>query len=120
MSKEVSVDSFDLPDDAHKTVIVPGNPSLVTYIVDAEQIKDLTLGFIARLIRKTWVNKAGVSTVYFGAVPYLSAMGDLNNVDENYGMDTGKSIVLYFLSNASTYRGEQAKIVKAELKRRIK
>ena len=95
-------------------------PSTDPALVSAEAIKNVTLGFIARLIRKTWVNKAGTSTVYFGAVPYLSAMGDLNSVDENYGMDTGKSIVLYFLSNASTYRGPQAKIVKAELKRRIK
>jgi hypothetical protein len=95
-------------------------PAADPNLVDAEAIKNLTLGFIARLIRKTWVNKKGESTVYFGAVPYLSAMGDLNNIEDTYGMDSGQSIVLYFLSNASTYRGPQAKIVKAELKRRIK
>ena len=94
-------------------------PATDPNLVDAEAIKNLTLGFIARLIRKTWVNKKGESTVYFGAVPYLSAMGDLNNVNENYGADSGQSIVLYFLSNASFYRGEQARLVKAELKRRL-
>jgi hypothetical protein len=34
-------------------------------------------------------------------------------------MDTGKSIVLYFLSNAGTWRGETAKRVKAELKKMV-
>ena len=69
-----------------------------------------TLSEIAREIRKDW------SKVYFGAVPYLDAMSTLNSINDNYFMDSGKSIVLYFLSNASTWRGETAKRVKAELK----
>jgi hypothetical protein len=36
--------------------------------------------------------------------------------DEMYGYDTGKSVVLYFLSNATSWRGEVARRVKAELK----
>jgi hypothetical protein len=35
---------------------------------------------------------------------------------DRYGMDSGKSIILYFLANASTWRGDTAKRVKAELK----
>jgi hypothetical protein len=48
---------------------------------------------------------------YFGAVPYLNAMrwGD-------YGADGLESVVLYFLSNATTFRGEAARRLKAELK----
>jgi hypothetical protein len=57
--------------------------------------------------------------VYFGAVPYLEAMSSLNQVGENYGMDTGDSIVRYFLSNAASWRGEVAKRVKNELKQII-
>jgi len=57
---------------------------------------------------------------YFGAVPYLDAMRSLNSVTDNYIYDSGKSIVLYFLSNASTWRGETAKRVKAELKAMVK
>jgi len=53
---------------------------------------------------------------YFGAVPYLQAMSTLDSVDDNYIHDSGKSIVLYFLSNATTWRGETARRVKAELK----
>ena len=69
---------------------------------------------IAREIRRTWKN------VYFGAVPYLDAMSTLNKVTDNYVMDSGKSIVLYFLSNASGWRGDDAKRIKAELKAMIK
>lgn len=65
---------------------------------------------IAKEIRKDW------QKVYFGAVPYLDAMSTLNKVTDNYFQDSGKSIVLYFLANASTWRGDTAKRIKAELK----
>ena len=65
---------------------------------------------IAREIRKDW------KKVYFGAVPYLDAMRDLDKITDNYMYDSGESVVRYFLSNASTWRGDVAKRVKAELK----
>lgn len=84
-------------------------------IITAEKIKNMSVANIANVIQKDWGAK-----VYFGAKPHLKAMHTLNTVNEMYGCDTGKSIVAYFLSNASTYRGETAKIVKAELNKRIK
>ena len=65
---------------------------------------------IAREIKGDWKN------VYFGAVPYLEAMLQLESVDDDYGYDSATSIELYFLGNASSWRGETAKRVKAELK----
>lgn len=53
---------------------------------------------------------------YFGAVPYLTAMSELDSIDDSYYFDSGRSIVLYFLSNANTWRGETARRVKAELR----
>ena len=53
---------------------------------------------------------------YFGAVPYLNAMLELDSIDDSYYFDSGRSIVLYFLSNANTWRGETARRVKAELR----
>ena len=53
---------------------------------------------------------------YFGAVPYLDAMVYLNSIDDYYFLDTAKEVVLYFLANASTFRGEDARRLKAELK----
>lgn len=57
---------------------------------------------------------------YFGAVPYLDAMLQLESINDKFYEDSAKSIVLYFLSNASTWRGETAKRVKAELKAMVK
>jgi len=73
-----------------------------------------TLSEIASEIKKDW------EKVYFGAAPYLNAMAMLESVNDKYGMDSAKSIVLYFLSNASTWRGETAKRVKTELKAMVK
>jgi hypothetical protein len=75
---------------------------------------------IARDIKKTWVDKNGRSNVWFGAVPYLDAMFSLSNISDNYGADSGKSIVLYFLSNAAQFRGPQARLLKDELKAHCK
>lgn len=65
---------------------------------------------IAREIAKDWRNP------YFGAVPYIRAMQSLETIDDKYGADDAKSIVLYFLSNAQTWRGDVARRVKKELK----
>jgi hypothetical protein len=70
---------------------------------------------IAQEIRRDWT-ATSKNGIYFGAVPYLDAMSSLDKPTDRYGYDSGKSIILYFLSNASTYRGETAKRVKAELK----
>ena len=70
---------------------------------------------IAKDIRKDWGEK-----VHFGAKPYLDAMLALDSINDNYGWDSGKSIVRYFLSNASTWRGETAKRIKTELKAMVK
>jgi hypothetical protein len=56
----------------------------------------------------------------FAARPYLAAMLTINNEHEQYGHDTAKNIILYFLSNASTYRGIKSKQLKNELKLLIK
>ena len=65
---------------------------------------------IAQEIREDWKN------VYFGAEPYLEAMGSMDTIEGMYRYDTAKSVVLYFLSNAQTWRGEVARRVKKELK----
>ena len=54
------------------------------------------------------------------AYPYLDAMGALNSINDNYGADSGKSIVLYFLANAQTWKGETARRIKKELKELVK
>ena len=66
---------------------------------------------VAKDIKKEWGDK-----INFAAKPYVQAMLDLNTIDDQYGAEDAKSIILYFLSNASTFRGPRAKELKAELK----
>lgn len=75
-----------------------------------------TFAEIAREIKQTWKN------VYFGAKPYLQAMATIDSSDKNapYMLETAEDIVIYFLANAQTWRGEDAKRIKAELKSMIK
>ena len=65
---------------------------------------------IAREIELEWPK------VNFAARPYLSAMHSLSSIDDDYYLDSGRSVVLYFLSNAQTWRGEAARRIKKELK----
>lgn len=76
---------------------------------------NMTLAQIASEIRKDWAKP------YFGAVPYLNSLASLDTMkDEGFGFDMPNEQILYFLSNASSWRGETARTVKAELKRRMK
>lgn len=66
---------------------------------------------IAREIDKDWGEK-----VNYAARPYLDAMYSLRNITDAFLLDSGKSVVLYFLANASTWRGETARRIKKELR----
>lgn len=54
--------------------------------------------------------------VNYAAEPYLDAMSDLESVNDSYFQDSGRSVVRYFLANASTWKGDVAKQIKKELK----
>jgi hypothetical protein len=64
---------------------------------------------IATEIAKDWKKPC------FGAIPYLDAMGELESIHDSYYLDSARSIVAYFLSNASGWRGEKAREIKKEL-----
>lgn len=73
------------------------------------------LNIIAQEIRKDWGAK-----INYAAKPYLDAMQQLESVNDSYGYDSGKSVVLYFLCNAQSWRGETAKRIKKELNAMVK
>ena len=73
-------------------------------------IEKRSIRSIALDIRKEWVK------VNYATKPYLDAMMELNSINDKYYNDSAKSVVLYFLLNASSFRGERAKALKAELK----
>lgn len=65
---------------------------------------------IASDIRANWPKP------YFGAIPYIFALRHLNQISEPYGCDSGVSCVAYFLENAQTWRGPEARRIKSELR----
>lgn len=69
-----------------------------------------SISAIAREISRDWKKP------YFGAVPYLAAMRDLGSIEDAFFADSARDIVIYFLSNAGTWRGDVARRVKKELK----
>lgn len=69
-----------------------------------------TISTIAREISRDWKN------VNYAAKPYLQAMRSLDSASDSFGYDSAKSVVAYFLANASGYRGDTAKAHKAALK----
>jgi hypothetical protein len=74
----------------------------------------VTVSEIAHAIAKDWTNVSPY------AADYLNAMKEIRNVDDNYYADSAKSVILYFLANASSYRGENARSYKALLKDMVK
>jgi len=73
-----------------------------------------TISEIAIEIKQDWKNPN------YGAVPYLDAMLSINNINDDYFQDSASSVVIYFLSNARTWKGETAKRIKAELNKMLK
>lgn len=68
------------------------------------------LHVIAREIKRVWPKP------YFGAAPYIDAMLSMDSIHEYYFFASGDSIVRYFLANARTWRGDDARRIKAELR----
>jgi hypothetical protein len=64
---------------------------------------------IAADVRAHWAK------VNYAAEPYLAAMDELTLITDNYYADDADSMVRYFLSNATTWRGPDARRIKKEL-----
>ncbi len=72
------------------------------------------LHVIASDIRANWPNMPE------NARAYANPMAALDKITDAYYADSAQSVVLYFLSNATTWRGPEARRVKDELKAMLK
>ena len=82
--------------------------------MSATTLDGLAIYELATIIHNDWVKPN------YAAVPYIEAMLSLENIEDFYGLDSARSVVSYFLSNAASWRGAEARAVKAELKRRVR
>lgn len=73
--------------------------------------KPRTLPELCAAIRADW------KPVHAWAKPYLEAMECCQTVNDKYFAEDGKIQVIYFLSNATSWKGEVARTVKKELKK---
>lgn len=71
---------------------------------------------IFTIAKEIWADWSAQGKNFPHAFPYLEAMHQLDRITDDYGCDSAKSVVLYFLANVQSWRGETAKRIKAELK----
>ena len=79
---------------------------------ETRKIDNRSLSQIALDIKKDW------GVVDKKAEQYLNVMRTLKSIDDKHGFDSGKLIVVQFLFNAQSWRGEVAKATKIELRKR--
>lgn len=92
----------------------------------AREVNALSLHAIAKIIGKDWpkVKEEGTPSDFGNigqhpANPYWQAMSAMTHINDKFGLDSGTEIVARFLGNAGSWRGEQAKIIKHELRTRL-
>jgi hypothetical protein len=100
--------------DDYTNIKVRGFNNLISMVLGEQKVTPRPLHVIAKEIKDDWKN------VYFGAKPYLEAMATLSNIQDMFCLDDGKDIVIRFLCNASSWRGEKARAIKKELNAMIK
>ncbi|MFA5936127.1 MAG: hypothetical protein WC787_04740 [Patescibacteria group bacterium] len=103
---------YTLPDHSDPVSFLDTEPVASRERPDAKEVSDLKtmkICEIAKLIIKDW------EKIDEGAKQYLEAMLEMNTVDDRYGLDSGSSIISYFLSNARGWTGATARRVKKEL-----
>lgn len=53
-------------------------------------------------------------------MPYLEAMRALTDITDKFYYDDGVGVVSYFIANATTWKGDKARAIKAELRAMLK
>jgi hypothetical protein len=73
------------------------------------------LNTIAAEINTLWRRDPPSPMVQRYARPYLEALEEIQTVKDNYGLESGDDIVMRFLVNVGSWRGEDARRIKEEL-----
>jgi hypothetical protein len=79
-----------------------------------------SLSTIASEIRKDWKAQTKDGKIPEPALAYLNPMSTLDSIDDRYMFDSGRSVVAYFLGNATTWKGDKAREIKKELNAMLK
>lgn len=85
------------------------------YVIASEIKADMTAA-----ARANKQQPCRASSKFAYAWPYLEALEGVVTITDRYYEDTAESVVAYFLGNATTWRGDVAKRIKAELNAMLK
>jgi hypothetical protein len=99
---------------------IVGNLSNAPVVPGPLELREASLAELAAHVDRDLAQRGKLAP--FGAVPYLEAMRALDCVSLEgsvYYSDSAASVVRYFLVNARTWTGPVARVVKAELNRRL-
>jgi hypothetical protein len=61
--------------------------------------------------------RRNMANLGYAAKPYAQAILQMDAPTANYGLDDGKGICCYFLGNVQGWRGDEARQVKASIKK---
>ncbi len=75
---------------------------------------------LALLINEDWYDSGYLNVASGEALAYLGAMFELGSIHDTFNGEDGESIVEGFLSYTSSWCGYTARVVRDELKRRLK
>lgn len=78
----------------------------------------MSLSELAAIIRKDWSKQGKGVSIH--AKDWLYALSTLQTIKDSFMAESGRTVVAYFLSNASTWKGDVAKAIKKELTKRNK
>ncbi len=79
------------------------------------KVSQVAEDIVSAWIDEQSVRRGPVPMYLVTAWPYLEAMLKMATVKEMYGMEEGEMVILRFLDNATYWRGERARVLKAEL-----
>lgn len=74
-----------------------------------------TIKAIVADITTTW-GAEKIRTTGYAARPYLEALADIETAEETYGDEKAEHLVRYLLSNLTQFKGQQARVLKEELR----
>lgn len=90
------------------------NDDETTFWYDNRDLSKMKLDHIADIILSNWSDDINPQ-----AMSYVDAMMNLDSIEDNFGAESGASIVSYFLASAQQWKGETARKVKKHLNKLV-
>lgn len=85
------------------------------HVIKPESLANLPVSGIARMIKADHAQQG--KEINYAAAPYVNAMLGMTTAKDAVGADDGEGVILRALCNLGSWRGENARTIKAHLKK---